>query len=93
MRVVLDTNVLLAALISSHSPPDIIYRTWLAGRFDLVTGAEDAKGKAGPEGTEHTKRVRLVSGPPSRGGGPGAYRGQGRGGRPGGYTYGRRGSW
>lgn len=40
MRVVLDTNVLLAALISSHSPPDIIYRAWLAGRFDLVTGAE-----------------------------------------------------
>ncbi len=38
MRVVLDTNVLLAALISSHSPPDIIYRAWLAGRFDLVTG-------------------------------------------------------
>jgi len=39
MRVVLDTHVLLAALISSHSPPDTIYRTWLAGRFDLVTGA------------------------------------------------------
>lgn len=39
MRVVLDTNVLLAALISSHSPPDTIYRAWLAGRFDLVTGA------------------------------------------------------
>ncbi|MFK0380253.1 putative toxin-antitoxin system toxin component, PIN family [Pandoraea sp. NPDC090278] len=39
MRVVLDTNVLLAALISSHSPPDIIYRAWFAGRFDLVTGA------------------------------------------------------
>ena len=38
MRVVLDTNVLLAALISSHSPPDIIYRAWLAARFDLVTG-------------------------------------------------------
>ncbi|MBU2840906.1 putative toxin-antitoxin system toxin component, PIN family [Acidithiobacillus thiooxidans] len=39
MRVVLDTNVLLAALISSHSPPDIIYRAWLAARFELVTGA------------------------------------------------------
>ncbi len=38
MRVILDTNVLLAALISSHSSPDIIYRAWLAGRFDLVTG-------------------------------------------------------
>lgn len=39
MRVVLDTNVLLAALISSLSPPDTVYRAWLAGRFDLVTGA------------------------------------------------------
>jgi putative PIN family toxin of toxin-antitoxin system len=38
MRVVLDTNVLLAALISSHSPPDIIYRAWLSARFELVTG-------------------------------------------------------
>lgn len=40
MRVVLDTNVLLAALISSHSSPDLIYRAWLAARFELVTGAE-----------------------------------------------------
>ncbi|WP_301100884.1 putative toxin-antitoxin system toxin component, PIN family [Propionivibrio sp.] len=39
MRVILDTNVLLAALISPHSPPDIIYRAWQAGRFNLVTGA------------------------------------------------------
>lgn len=39
MRVILDTNVLLAALISPHSPPDIIYRAWHAARFDLVTGA------------------------------------------------------
>lgn len=38
MRVILDTNVLLAALISRHSPPDIIYRAWLAARFELVTG-------------------------------------------------------
>ncbi|MCL2875477.1 MAG: putative toxin-antitoxin system toxin component, PIN family [Betaproteobacteria bacterium] len=37
MRVILDTNVLIAALISSHSPPDIIYRAWHTARFDLVT--------------------------------------------------------
>jgi uncharacterized protein len=37
MRVILDTNVLLAALISPHSPPDRIYRAWRASRFDLVT--------------------------------------------------------
>ncbi len=37
MRVILDTNVLLAALISPHGPPDAIYRAWRANRFDLVT--------------------------------------------------------
>lgn len=37
MRVVLDTNVLLGALISPHGPPDVIYRAWRAARFELVT--------------------------------------------------------
>ena len=37
MRVILDTNVLLGALISPHGPPDMIYRAWRASRFDLVT--------------------------------------------------------
>ena len=37
MRVVLDTNVLLSALISPHGAPDIIYQAWRAGRFELVT--------------------------------------------------------
>ena len=37
MRVVLDTNVLLSALISSHGAPDTIYRAWRAARFELVT--------------------------------------------------------
>lgn len=37
MRVILDTNVLLAALISPHGPPDAIYRAWRAKQFDLVT--------------------------------------------------------
>ena len=39
MRVVLDTNVLLAALISPYGAPDIICRAWRAGRFDLITAA------------------------------------------------------
>lgn len=39
MRVILDTNVLLAALISLHGPPAAIYRAWRAARFDLVTSA------------------------------------------------------
>jgi putative PIN family toxin of toxin-antitoxin system len=37
MRVILDTNVLLAALISPHGSPDFIYRAWRSSRFELVT--------------------------------------------------------
>lgn len=37
MRVVLDTNVLLSALISPHGAPDAIYRAWRADKFTLVT--------------------------------------------------------
>jgi putative PIN family toxin of toxin-antitoxin system len=37
MRVVLDSNVLLSALISPHGPPDAIYRAWRSARFELVT--------------------------------------------------------
>lgn len=37
MRVVLDTNILLSALISPHGAPDTIYRAWRAARFELVT--------------------------------------------------------
>lgn len=37
MRVVLDTNVLLSALISPHGAPDTIYRAWRSAKFDIVT--------------------------------------------------------
>ncbi|GAO37417.1 hypothetical protein SCT_2839 [Sulfuricella sp. T08] len=37
MRVVLDTNVLLSALISPHGAPDAIYRAWRAAKFEVVT--------------------------------------------------------
>jgi len=37
MHVILDTNVLLGALISPHGPPDVIFRAWRAARFELVT--------------------------------------------------------
>ena len=40
MRVILDTNVLLGALIAPHGPPDAIYRAWRAARFELVTSKE-----------------------------------------------------
>ena len=37
MRVILDANVLLGALISPHGAPDLIYRAWRAAKFELVT--------------------------------------------------------
>lgn len=37
MRVVLDTNVLLSALISPHGVPDTIYRAWRAAKFEVIT--------------------------------------------------------
>jgi len=37
MRVVLDTGILIAALITSGTPPDAIYQAWRRKRFDLVT--------------------------------------------------------
>jgi uncharacterized protein len=37
MRVVLDTNVLLSALLSPHGMSDTLYRAWQKERFELVT--------------------------------------------------------
>ena len=37
MRIVLDTNVLVSALITKGTPPDLLYRAWDAGAFELVT--------------------------------------------------------
>lgn len=40
MRVILDTNVLVSALLLPHGTADYLYRCWLTGRFDLVTSEE-----------------------------------------------------
>ena len=39
MKVVLDTNILVAALISNKGVPRKIYRAWLDGRYTLVTSS------------------------------------------------------
>ena len=36
MRLILDTNVLIAALITRGTPPDALYEAWRDGRFTLV---------------------------------------------------------
>ncbi len=37
MRVVLDTGILIAALITRNTPPDFIYQAWRKKRFELIT--------------------------------------------------------
>ena len=37
MRLILDTNVLVAALLTRNTPPDALYRAWRDGAFVLVT--------------------------------------------------------
>ena len=37
MRVVLDTNILIDALITKGTPPDSLYQAWLRGTIGLVT--------------------------------------------------------
>ena len=37
VRIVLDTNVLVSALITRDTPPDQLYRAWLQGEFELLT--------------------------------------------------------
>lgn len=40
MRVVLDTNILVSALLAPKGHPAVIYRAWQEGRFTLLTCAE-----------------------------------------------------
>lgn len=39
MRVVLDTGILIAALITADTPPDQIYQAWRKKRFTLITSS------------------------------------------------------
>lgn len=36
MRVVLDTNILISALITRNTPPDKLYQAWLRGEIELI---------------------------------------------------------
>jgi len=37
MRVVLDTGILIAALITTDTPPALIFQAWRKKRFELIT--------------------------------------------------------
>lgn len=40
MKLVLDTNILVSALLTKGTPPDQLYRAWEAGRFELCTSSQ-----------------------------------------------------
>ena len=37
MRVVLDTNILIGAVITKGTPPDRLYQAWMRGEISLIT--------------------------------------------------------
>lgn len=37
MLVILDTNILIGALMTRATPPALLYEAWKAGRFNLVS--------------------------------------------------------
>lgn len=37
MRLILDTNILISALMVRGTPPDLLYDAWRLGRFELVS--------------------------------------------------------
>ena len=40
MRVVLDTNILIGAVITKGTPPDRLYQAWMRGEISLITSTE-----------------------------------------------------
>ncbi len=37
MRIVIDTGILIAALITKDTPPDLVYQAWRKNKFELIT--------------------------------------------------------
>jgi uncharacterized protein len=60
VRVILDTNVLVSALLTRGTPPDQLYELWRRGRFALVsceTQLDELRGVLGrPSFEERVKR-------------------------------------
>ena len=40
MRVVLDSNIFISALISEKGAPHLVYQAWMKRRFDLICAVE-----------------------------------------------------
>ena len=55
MRILLDTNIVVAGFLSPKGPPGRLIRAWLRGRFDLVTSQEQLDELARVLGYKHLK--------------------------------------
>lgn len=40
LRLVLDTNILISALLRKNTPPYLLYQAWRENQFELVTSPE-----------------------------------------------------
>jgi putative PIN family toxin of toxin-antitoxin system len=58
MRVILDTNMLVSALISPGGAPDRLYRAWKERRFELATSLDQLAEFR--RVTRYPKRQRLI---------------------------------
>ena len=54
---VLDTNILISALITKGTPPDRLYRAWLRGAFELVTSTAQLAELANVLARPHIRRL------------------------------------
>lgn len=43
LRLVLDTNILISALLRKNTPPYFLYQAWRESQFELVTSLEQLK--------------------------------------------------
>ena len=51
VRIILDTNILVSALIVPAGAPDYLYQCWRAGRFMLISSEDHCQGMLDPERT------------------------------------------
>ena len=56
MRVVLDTNILVSALITKGTPPDQLYQAWLRDEIELVASTLKQGGETRRSKPRHHQR-------------------------------------
>ena len=59
VKIVLDTNVLVSALITKDTPPDQLYQAWRGWVFDLVTSRDQINELERVLGYKHLEKLIL----------------------------------